>query len=163
VTAQRLCESYQRALAANGGEDTPAPEAQWQVRLRAQPGADPGQATTSLEAEVFAAGRWLGQRTLAVRPRDCGALPDALALVLLLLAREAPPAPPPTAARLSPSAAGSRDIRPPGRGSVELGAGAGLLFGTLPAAAFALQLEAATLSDPISLRLRLGLCCGRRR
>jgi hypothetical protein len=156
VTAEKLCESYQRALAADGGDDPQLAELRWKVRLRAQPAA---QGEMSLALDAFAKGRLLGRRTLAIRERDCAAVPDALALVLLLLAREAEstvPEPPPSAATMMPpsAAAAPRAPTPQPHGVVELGAGAAVIVGALPAAAFGLQLQAATRTAPIAIRLR---------
>ena len=175
VSASLLEQGYRRALAAEGGEGSADPEVPLLVHLRARDGADAD--TTLLELEASAAGRPLGLRTLPVRTRDCAALPDALALVLVLLSRAAgptrqaastAPAPPPAARATEPSAAtGSatapsatapRRPRPETRSeTVAIGAGAGVWLRALPRAALALQLQAATRREPLALRLTAAL------
>jgi hypothetical protein len=160
ATEQRVCESYQRAYAADGGEVSGA-FVPLQVRL-GTPSAQAGDATV-LELDAFTAERWLGHRTLSLRARDCAALPDALALVLVLLAHESPPAQPlpQVSAPLPPPAAATPAHEARARsapvGDFSLGAGAGLMIGALPSAALALQLQAATLGVPLSLRARATL------
>lgn len=161
VSAERLCASYQRALAASGG-GSQASEPRWQVQLRA---AKAGSAAVrSLELEAFSAGRSFGQRTLEVRSRDCAALPDALALVLVLLAQEAGPgAVEPQLTAAEPAAQQEREPIPApaprahgatSAGSLAVGVGAGVSFGVLPSAAFGLSLQASTLSEPVAFRVR---------
>jgi hypothetical protein len=178
VTEQRLCSSYLRALAAEGGGQEQAARSSGQT----QPGElvplhvqlstpdQPGDAaTTAIELDAFAYGQWLGHRTLSVRARDCVAVPDALALVLALLARQADPALQPMATapgerKSQPARQAEQDMEPPAAkreqsdsGSFSLGAGAGVFFGALPLTAVALQLQAATLGAPVSLRARATL------
>jgi hypothetical protein len=141
-------------------------------------------AVRALTLEVFSAERSLGRRTLAVRSRDCAALPGALALVLVLLAEETSAAaqrtletgsPPPAADSATPEpglsqmAAEAGDLQPAAAevaapspvselgGSLALGAGAGVSFGALPKAAFALLLQVSSLTEPIAFRARAAL------
>jgi hypothetical protein len=182
--AEQVCQSYVRALAADGGEGEPV----LPLHVRVSSGTD---AARGAVLEISAAGAVLGQRTLSVRAGDCAALPDALALVLALLAREAEPQPsaaaypapavddalpgqPRAPVDLQPSAAAypapAVDDELPGQpravseppsdaasGVGALGAGVGVWLGALPAAALALQLQAATTGRTFSLRLRASL------
>lgn len=161
VTEQRLCTGYLRALVANSGDAEPH-VVPLQVRF-----GGPASDATRLELDVFSDGQWLGRRVLSIRANDCAALPDALALVLVLLAQQAELGPdsPPSAAALSPpspepAAAAERpaeDPQPSVSGHLSLGAGAGLFIGALPSAALALQLQAATLAQPVQVRARATL------
>lgn len=117
-------------LAAYGGESSQAPALRLRVNERERAAAD----MHVLEVVAESAGRELGARTLPVQTRDCDALPNTLALVLVLLAQSAE-APPPTAARFA------------------LSAGAQVLLGVLPRAALGLQLQAATVWRPVAIRL----------
>lgn len=157
VSAERLCASYQAALAANNGERALAPI--WRVQLRAaDEAAEAG--VRSLALAAFSRQRSLGQRTLAVRSRDCAALPDALAWVLVLLAEEAGVQPPPPTAAVAQAVDSDAKPTPVANQAPEskrafaLGAGAGVSFGVLPSAAFGLQLQGSLLSEPVALRAR---------
>ena|GEM_PF-3077793 len=175
VTEVRLCSSYLRALAADGGggdrQDTADDFLPLRVRLRAAPGQSADASAIELDAAAY--GVTLGQRTLSIRARDCAAVPDVLALVLALLARQASSdsqlRAARNAARAQPAAvveqAPAEQLGPPPEqrtpsisGSVGLGAGVGMFFGALPSAAPALQLQAATpIGDPLTLRARATL------
>jgi hypothetical protein len=155
VNAERLCEGYQRTVAADGGDQRLA-QVRWQVRLRARAAAN---AELAVDVDAFTAGHLLGRRTLSIRARDCPALPDAIALVLVLLAREAaataPEQPPSAADGQRLTAAAKPEPRPVD--VIELGAGAGVGFGALPASAFTLQLQATSRSEPVAFRARVAM------
>jgi hypothetical protein len=172
VTGEQLNDSYRRALAAYGGGEGPSGRVQLQAAVTSRPGAQAG--TILLQIAAFNADAALGTRELPVRTDDCAALPDALGLVLALLARDAAPAPPAAPVSAAPaSAAASSSLQPsaaeqtaprpqrppaPARSPhVALGIAAGAVFGVLPSAALALQLQAATPGDRLSLRLKAGL------
>lgn len=159
VTSTQLNDSYQRALRAYGGEDA-AKDMQLRAAVTGRAGAAPG--TTLLQIAAFDADRPLGTRELPVRTDDCAALPDALGLVLALMTRDAPQ-PPPRAAPPAPAElqaqplAASRLSTAQPTAHVALGIASGAVFGVLPSGALALQLQAATPGDQLSLRLKAGL------
>ncbi|HKU39218.1 MAG TPA: hypothetical protein VJR89_13750 [Polyangiales bacterium] len=133
-----------------------------QVRVVSQ---SAGQDAT-LEIRAANAVRSLGARALPVSARDCAAIPDAVALVLVLLSRsaqaEAPPeepSPPPPAAAAPvapPPASEPAAPEPPSAPGTQLqfGLGALFMFGQLPRPAFGATVEAELLFAVPSLRLR---------
>lgn len=152
VSSERLRASYVEMLAAyGGGAQAPA------LRLRVRD-AGVHAGTQLLEASAFSGGRDLGTRTLPVKGSDCDALPNTLALVLVLLATEAAPVATATAPP-KPSAAGPPAVapKPAQHHDIELAAGAQALFGVLPHTAAGLQLRAAIASRPMAVRLAIGL------
>ncbi|MET0388723.1 MAG: hypothetical protein ABW321_22315, partial [Polyangiales bacterium] len=165
VTAAQLSASYQRALAANGISGSPR---QLRVAVTNRPGIQRG--TTLLQIVATDAGRPLGTRELPVSTGDCAALPEALGLVLALLTLEpepvsvAPATQPTAAATTAPQPLETKPSRRPARprvstpgAHVALGVSASAVFGVLSSVAPALQLQAATPGDRLSLRLKAGL------
>lgn len=174
LTAGKLATSV-----AERGMDGPATQAgPLNVEVRAHA---PVPHETSLEIRAQQGDRSLGSRVLEVDPRDCAALPDAVGLVVVLLARagaataaeeaeQAASAPatgtPSTAPRLPPPAAqapadGERlPLMAAERGApseplrLALAAGASGVSGVLPGLALRLQLEAAVILERLSFRLR---------
>jgi hypothetical protein len=139
-----------------------------QVRVVSQTGAR----EATLEIRAANAERSLGARALPVREADCSAIADAVALVLVLLSRHAavetlptaattadqpPPMAAPPAEPAPPPAAAKPQQEPASPIRVQIGAGALLMIGLLPEAAFGLSLEAELLLGVPSLRLRASL------
>jgi hypothetical protein len=130
------------------------------VTVRTLASADPDSMLLELTATSW--GRPLGTRQLRVKATDCAALPRGFGDVIARMSYDAtaqdtgrrllPPAPPRFQVQTSPpaEAAGPRDY-------IALGIGAGVVAGMLPSAALGLQLQAATVNYPISLRLKLGM------
>lgn len=151
-------EARRRRLPSRVSVDEWRATLQLRVAVQSDAGSEPD--TQLLKLTASAAGRALGSRELQVRAADCHALPEALALVLALLARDAAPALPlPAAAQATdtsePRAKPTREPAP--REQIALAAGAGAFFGVLPSAALALQLQAATPGELLSLRLKAGM------
>jgi len=164
VTPPQLNQSYLRALAAHGGEQgrDEGPPLRAAVSYRQSDEAS----TILLQIALFRAERAVGMRELPVRTEDCAALPDALGLVLALLARDAGPQRTPAAAPVAlpstqiavdePPEPPSRPSEPAPSAHVSVGVSAGAAFGVLQSAALALQLSAATPGEHLSLRLKAG-------
>ena len=181
VALEQLQLAYQRALAAHGGN--PAAASPLHVSVRSTPGPVPDtlrlEVTASTESrepgrrelETHAPGmRELGMRELQVHASDCSALADAMGLVLALLARDSPasdstspelaPTPKPTPKAVpepKPEPEPEPKLNPPHIEHVALSAGIGAIFGVLPSAALALQLQAATPSERLSLRVKAAM------
>jgi hypothetical protein len=176
LTAGKLATSVSK----QGSEDTATELAFLKVEVHARA---PVAQETSLEIRAQQGERSLGARVLEVDPRDCAALPDAVGLVVVLLARagaataaeearqatwldptddagsSAKPspsasAPPVDTERLPPLAADAPPASEPMR--LALGAGASGVSGVMPGPALRLHLEAALIGERLGFRLRLG-------
>jgi hypothetical protein len=145
-----------------------------QVRVVSQTAAR----EATLEIRAVNAERSLGARALPVRAQDCSAVAEAVALVLVLLSRHAAAEPPPSAAEAQPPPAPAPPPPPPAAEPVSpavppdaprpptpepspmrvhAAAGALLMLGMLPRAAFGLSLGAELVLGAPSLRLRAWL------
>jgi len=177
LTAEKLATSVSK----QGIEDPATELAFLNVEVDARA---PVAHETSLEIRAHQGERSLGSRVLEVDPRDCAALPDAVGLVVVLLARagaataaeearQAAPVTPADAAgsaakpslpaavppladfeRLPPLAAETPSAAEPMR--LALGTGASGVSGVMPGLALRLHLEAALIRERLGFRLRVG-------
>ncbi len=165
LTEDKLNRSY---VTAQAGDEPATPPSALRAGVRTLDAPRPREAT--LEIRAHDAQRDLGARVLPVHQRDCGAMPDAVALVLVLLSRSAgePPAPqpeppPPPAGPLPPPPAAAPPPPPPPPPestpmSWHLAAGGSAVWGLLPSVALALHVEAGLAIAPFwGLRARAEL------